>query len=163
METPTINDITPTIKSCVNSYLIAKVFAETMREKVNKVHREILTERPIYADKDDGRQIFESKYLYLCSDENLCEDFFREANIRLRKAGLKPPKMGDEFCPALVAERLLTEAEHALIEATREIFRDVTVYKLLCHGLDSFHKYIDLWCKVVINLPDYKPPKLRRA
>ena len=159
MKAPTIHDITPGIKSGVGGVLMARAYAETMRAQVDAVHREILTECPVYADRwGETHQILNSGDLYKSSDEVLCRDFYDEANHRLRKVGLKPQSMHDDHCPALVAERLLTIAESALIEAAAEVFEGITVNRLICAGLDKYRRWVDMLCRVVVNLPDFKNP-----
>jgi hypothetical protein len=164
---PRIEDITPEIKSAVGTYLLAKAYAQTMREAVNLIHREILVECPIFADDTErrgnhkGKQILSSGQLYLCSNEALCDDFYAESNTRLRKVGLKPDAMPDDHCPALVAENLERLAAQSLIESAQVVFHGLTVQKLLCAGLDKYNQYIDLLCRLVVSMPDFKAPILR--
>lgn len=163
--------LTPALKSSVNAYVLARAYAETMRERVNEVHREILAECPLYADlrarngqEEDATQIFESKDLYLCSWELGVTDFYKISNFELRKRGLKPDNMPDDHCPALVAEHLQTKTEWILIEAGAEAigqedpkgFND----KLCCAGMDKRREFIDLLCKFVINAPGYRAPNI---
>ena len=157
--------LTPGVKSAVRAYLMARAYAETMREKVDEVYREILTECPVYADQfGHTEQILNSKDLYLCSDDTLCQDAFEIANHRLRAVGLKPDNMPDSHCPALVAENIQMEAEQLVIDNMAEAlgqegkkpgdFR----HRLICSGLDKYHQFIDLACKLVINAPGFEPP-----
>ena len=44
------NKITPALKSSVNAYLMARAFAETEREKVDTIQREILETAAYYSD-----------------------------------------------------------------------------------------------------------------
>ncbi len=162
---PKIQDmLTPEIRSCVNAYLMARAYAETMREKVDAIHREILTECPIYADKHEGRQIFKSGDLYLCTNDALCQDFYEEADKRLRAAKLKPDNMPVDHCPALVAEHLQVKTEWLLIGAAGEPF-GITNDKLLCtpNGLENRQKFIDLVVSLIVNQPDFKNPLTGKA
>lgn len=153
--------ITHAVKTMVSAYLMTKAHAEVVRKKIDKINREILEECPIYADKhgdEDRRQILESKHLYLCSDKALLEDFYEESHKRYTEAGfdVKPG-----YSPALIAENMLVNIEHQLIEAASKMFPGITVNKLLCAGLETYHKYIDLLCKAVINSPGFTKPKLK--
>ena len=159
---PSIKDIdTPAVHSLVSAYLMARTYAECQRERVNAIHLEILTECPIYADKDNGQAITRSCDLYLTSDDQACTDFYAEANARLRHAGIKPTEMADEFCPALVAENLLRTTERALIDESGKPF-GVSADSLLCarNGLENWKKWIDLVCKLIVNLPNFEAPKI---
>lgn len=160
----TPDSITPAIKSGVNAVLIARAYAETMRTEVNKVYAEILTECPVYADRwGETKQILNPDDLYLCGNEDLVADAYAEANVRLRKLGLKPAEMLDDNCPALVAETLLIDAQHVLVGAAEEVFQGITIDKLLCAGLDKYKQWIDLLCGLVISLPDFHNPLTGKA
>ena len=159
----TVKDITPAMRSSVKAYLLSRAYAKTMRAAVDKVHREILTECPIYRDKHTGRrgpggaQIFKSSDLYLCSNDNICQDFYNEADYRLRKAGLKPDDMLKDYCPALVAEHLQMDAEHLVIESTAEMLGEEDfLHRLLCNGMDKYHKFINLVTGMIVNMPNFE-------
>lgn len=159
----TIKDIdTPAVHSLVRAYLLARTFAEVQRERVDAIHLAILTECPIYADQfDTTEQITHSKDLYLSSDEAACQDFYAESDARLRKAGIKPADMPRDYCPALVAENLLRKIERELIDVSGKPF-GVDADGLLCArgGLDNWKQWIDLVCKLIVNLPNFEAPKL---
>lgn len=159
----TIKDIdTPAVHSMVRAYLMARTFAECQRERVDEIHLAILTECPIYADmRDGGEAITRSKDLYLTTDEAACQDFYAEADARLRKAGIKPADMPRDHCPALVAENLLRKIERELIDVSGKPF-GVTADKLLCarNGLENWKQWVDLVCKLIVNLPNFEAPKL---
>ena len=152
--TEKITDIaTHEVTRYVEAYLVARAYAETMREEVNKIYRDILTECPVCAD--DGTQILSPDRLYLCSDDDLVRDVYAEANKREREAGLKPADMPNDYCPALVAETLKIEAENRLIEAAgRPLGIDNNT--LLCAGLDKRQRFIDLVVGLVLSLPNFK-------
>jgi hypothetical protein len=157
--------ITPEVKSYVNAYLMARAFAETMRAKVDAIHREILTQCPIYADvHGHTQQIFESKDLYLCSNDALCQEFYEEADKRLRSAKLKPDDMPVTHCPALVAEYLQTKCEWALIETAGKPF-GITNNGLLASkdGLKNRQQFIDLTVRLIVSTPGFKNPLTGKA
>ena len=157
--------ITPELKSCVNAYLMARAHAEVMRTKVDEIHRQILTECPIYADVH-GRteQIFKSGDLYMCSNDALCRDFYDEADKRLRAAKLKPSDMPVDHCPALVAEHLQTKTEWMLIESAGTPF-GITNDLLLSqpHGMEQRQKFIDLVVRLIVSTPGFKNPLTGKA
>jgi hypothetical protein len=155
MKKPTIKDInTPETIALVKAYLKARAYAETMRAKVDEIHREILTECPIYADKrDGGDQILESKNLYLSNDDAACEDFYEESDRQLRAAGLKPDEMKRDFCPALVAEGLLRNASAALVDHSGKPF-GLDNDRILCSsdGLNNRQKWIDNIVNLILSM-----------
>jgi len=156
-------------RSAVTAYLLQRTRAEVMRKHVDAVHREILEECPIYADIDhdggapNGKQILRSKDLYLCSDEALCEDFYNEADHRLRACGLKPETMERDFCPALVEERKRIETEWFLINEVAGPTFGVDNDGLLSIGLEKRQQFIDLIVGAVVNTPGFKHPLTNEA
>lgn len=155
---PKISEVaTPAVQSYVRAYLMARAYSETMREAVDKVHAAILDQCPIYADLPgtSGERITKGKHLYLSTDEAKCADFYAEADKRLRACGLKPADMPAEYCPALVAENLLSKASRCLIDEAGKPF-DLDADKLLCGGLKNWEKFIDLTVGLVVNLPGFK-------
>lgn len=162
MKKPALNEVvTPEVKSLVNAYLLQRALAETMREKVDAVYREILTEIPVYAE-DRGDRVYTYQLLYLCSDDALCEKIYAEGNKRLRALKLKPDDMPDGYCPALVAEDKQVKIETALIDAAGAKF-GIDSDKLLCAGLKTRQEFIDLVVKLVVSLPGFKNPLTGKA
>ena len=154
------NKVTPALKSAANAYLLARAYHETMREKVDEVYREILTEIPVYADQfDHTEQILDVKNLYLCSDDEECKDVYAEGNKRLREMGLKPDDMPDSHCPALVAERDQRDAERAIFEAASVMLElELTGQELnnglLCmkKGLEKRQEFIDATVGLILSV-----------
>jgi hypothetical protein len=164
MTQPTLKDFTtPEVKAAVDAYLLAVVYAETMREKVNAVYHDILTEYPVYNDRrapsdrscSDGAQILDPDQLYMSSDDDLVKKIYAEGNKRLRAAGIKPDSMSDDHCPALVAHHLQIQAENALIEVSGKAV-GVTLEKLSL--LEHRRKWIELVVGLVTSLPSFKNP-----
>jgi hypothetical protein len=152
--------VTPALKSCVGTYLLARAAAEVLREKVDKVYREILTERPVYADKlENSRQIFKGDDLYLVSDDVVCQQIYAEADRRLRALKIKPDEMPSDYCPALVAEELQRKSEFALIEEAGQPF-GITYDRLMSskNPMKNRQDFIDLTTRLVVSLPDFKNP-----
>ena len=164
----TVADITPAIKQSVQAVLLARAYAETMRARVDKIQREILAECPVRTAPEHLEQdptlpqyITEPKDTFLGTDMD-CEDYFAECNTRERAAGLKPDSMPDEHCPALVAEDIQRKAEWVLCGAAEEVF-GVSQSDVLCAGLDKYRQWLDLLCKLVVNLPDFRNPLTGKA
>ena len=154
---PKLKDVlTPELCSLVSAYLTTRAFAETMREKVEEVYREVLTQCPVYANTF-GRteQILSSGELYMCSDEALVQDVYDEVDKRLRARKLKPADMKAEYCPALVAENLQITAENLLIESAGAPF-GITSSNL--YSLENRQKFIDLNVQLVVSSTGFKNP-----
>jgi hypothetical protein len=166
----TAKDVTPALKSSVNAYLVARAFAEVMRERVNVVYQEVLQIHPLYEDmetrrrgKREPKRIFNPDRMYLSTDEETCSEVYAEVNLTLRERGIKQPETPDDHCPALVAEHLQTKAEHLIIESAAEMLKvgiDAGEFqnKLLCMGLDKYREFIHLCVGLVVKLPDFKKP-----
>lgn len=152
-----ITDITPAIKSSVNAVLMAKVFAQVEREKIDAMNRDILTTDVYLSTSSPQNQekvrITESQDSWLLCDAD-AKTYYAVRDFRIKQMGydLKPG-----HCPALIAENVLTDTEHLLVEVAKPVF-GVDLHDLLCAGMDKYHKYIDLLCKLVVSMPGFKNP-----
>jgi hypothetical protein len=149
--------VSEALTSEVNAVLITRAHAEVMREKIDKVHAEIIDDLDIR--DDDGNPIAEPRWYWRMADKYTAE-YYAECDRRNREMGydLEPG-----FCPALIAEDLQRKAEHNLIAAAAEFFGpSFTVNNLLCcrNGLEKLREAIDLLCKLVINAPGYRKPRI---
>lgn len=148
--------ISPEVISYVKSYLMARARAETLREAVDNIYREILKEKPVYITEGfgshTGERITEGFDLYLCTDKEAAE-IYAEADKRERANGIKPKEMQTDYCPALVAENLQREVENLLINASGKPI-GVSCSDLI--GLDLRRKWIDLIVKAVVNMPYFR-------
>lgn len=168
MKKLSISDITPEIKTCVSTYLLARILAECEREKVDTIETEILETANYYTSEKwservcgKRERILVPKDTYLM-DEADYKDYRAEVVKRMIQAGYsdKEYRLSEGYCPALIAESMLVDAEHALIDATKTVFPEISVHKLLCHypGVETMHKYTDIWVSMVVSLPDFKNP-----
>ena len=153
MKQLTQKDVTDDVKSAVNTYLVARAYAETMRDQVDTIDREILVKYPLYDGRHNkGRQILEGKDVYLCIEKENIKFYYAEADQRLKELGIKPEAMDLDHCPALVAEDIQRNASGILIRAAVEMldlddkpeaFRN----NLLCLGMKKYREFIDLVVK----------------
>lgn len=143
------------IETPVNTVLMATAYARTMREKCDKIQRQLL-ESGRYGG--DGNP----KTTYLLPDEASAR-YFADLDAAYREAGWTDLEPG--YCPALIAEDLQRQAERALIESARVAFPDVTVDRLLCapRGLEKLREYLDLLIKLVVNRDEYRAPAIPTA
>lgn len=165
----TANDVTPAVISAVNAVLMARAYAETMREKIDKIQRAILEECPLKTARKwlDNKMtvpeyITDPKLTYLGEDSH-CEDYFAECNKRERAAGLKPNDMPDTHCPALVADDIQRNAEYLLLECAGEMLEVPDFAELANRRLETRKQAIDLLCGLVVNMPGYKNPLTGKA
>lgn len=169
----TIKDVTPGVKSAVNAYLMARAYAETMRQAVDKVHRGILMESPVtngleVEHGEPARLIIDPKDTWLCTDDAMIQDYYAECDKQLREKGLKPDDMPVDHCPALVAEHIQTQTEWLILDCAAEMMEigfdgKELNHRLLCKGLDTRREFIGLIVKLVVNLPDFKNPMKKAA
>ena len=161
----TPQDIPQSVKSAVNAYLMARTYAECMREKVNEVYKESLEIFPLYTDLerrggDKTQRIYDPSKMYLSKDEETCKDVYADVDFHLRKRNIKPESMPDGHSPALTAEHLQTQAQWLIIDTAGEMLGETGDFqhKLLCNGLDKYNQFIDLVVKMVVNMPGFKNP-----
>ena len=160
--------ITQNVKSAVNAYLLARTHAELQRERVDSLIKEILTTAKYYTDPKHmtrGRtqtMITDPKDTWLLSDKEHI-DYLLDLKASLQKAGYTIKTYDQEHsynCPALTAEDLQRETEGLLIDSAAEMLGENKDFrsKLLCAGLDKYHKFIDLVVRMVVNMPDFRNP-----
>jgi len=168
MKKLTTKDVTPGVKSAVNAYLMARVYAETMREEVDKIERAVLKECPLSNGREQKRgmpakEITDPKYTYHCTNEDELQDYYEECDKRERKASLKPDSMPFDHCPALVAENIQNKTQWLICDVAAEMLKmdfdgKELNHRLLCMGLDKYNQFIDLVVGLVVNLPGFKNP-----
>jgi hypothetical protein len=127
MKTPTLaqfkafsRDIAPAARAV----LMARVFAEMERERVNAYIRPIFESFKFEYGPDITRGhlsglIPDQKDLYLCEDENRLKDYYAECDRAHRDHGFTGP---DGHCPALVADNLAMRTESMLIDLAKDLF-----------------------------------------
>lgn len=102
--------------------VLAQAYAQTKRAQVDAYLAPIFEARtfPIRAEWADKAFTMRSYHdLYLCDDEVLCAEFYDRCDEAHRAHGWNGPK---GHCPALEAEYLLMQAEHALMDAADPLF-----------------------------------------
>jgi hypothetical protein len=159
-------DVTYALKSAVRAYLLARAYAETMREKVERCYREALEIFPLYEDRNvrnSKKRIYKSKYMYLSTDEETRAHIYEDVNFQLRKNGIKPDEMSDDHCPACVAEHLQAKTEWLICDAAAEMMRMGISGQDLCGklcgmGIEKYREFIDLNVRLVVSLPDFENP-----
>lgn len=165
------------LEPLVNSYLMAKAFAQCQREAVDKIERQVLSDNAFFADSDigraDGQRIYDPKRAYLMHDKDFLKYSstvraeLERGGFKIKQARNRDGKLSGErwnyCCPALLAESLERAARRVLVEvAAHELGLGEGFFdKLLCAGMDKLNTFVDLNCRLVVGLPGYKRPSLK--
>ncbi|GAF69900.1 unnamed protein product, partial [marine sediment metagenome] len=50
------------------------------------------------------------------------------------------------------------KTERLIIETTAEMLgeKDDFAHRLICHGIDKYYQFIDLVCKLIVNMPGFE-------
>jgi hypothetical protein len=155
----------PGLKPAVGTLLLAKVYAESERAIIDKMQRAVLNDRVFtmkveFLREGQNPRITDPSVAYLMRDADF--DFYHaECQRRIKAMGYDVPK---DHCPALIAERLLMEAEHAAIAAAAPItgISDALMIIRQKDGLAKYKKMVDLLCKLICSMPGYVPPQLQK-
>ena len=146
--------------AAVNALLLAQVYAEVTREKVDKIERQVLADEEFFAQprlpkgqRGPRFRVTEPKDAWLMEEDHFLIYHKRLQAIHLDN-GFADAAKG--YCPALVAEGLVSDCERLLIECAEPLFPGMTNHRLLCAGLDKRKEYLDLLVKLVVNAPNYR-------
>ena len=159
---------TTALKSAVNAYLMATAYAQTIREKVDEIERDVLAQCPLKVAEEwkDGlgdipELITDPKYVYLADlQSEEYKEHMNENRKRQEEAGLRKNIKNPDFCPALVAESLVRQTKRLIVEIGADFIErpELTPDKLLSSGLKNYNKFVDLCCSLIVNEPGYKSP-----
>jgi hypothetical protein len=152
----------PMTVALVDSYLVTRAEAETLRGIVDRIYTDYLTDHPIRVAakwRESSREMQEfitgSNDSYLADDAEW-EGLFIEIDKRTRAAGIKPDSMERDYCPALVAENNAREAARQLVKHAAPMF-DVN-FDSLMGSLENYYKFRDLVVSAVVSHPSYISP-----
>lgn len=136
----------------------AMAYVETIRPVVVGYQKQILADMKAHIAQKNiirGREdevIIDPNHTYLMEDDDF-QEYIDECHSEAIKHGFQVKERG--YCPLLVAEHLLTQAQHLLIH-TMEPITGIKVNDLFHHGLKDYHNYIELTLKLVANMADEK-------
>lgn len=135
----------PDITDAAVTVLANRAVAEVMRERIDAIERQLLTEYELYTDPEmnpdnPNARITNPDDTWLAVADSL-PAYYAARTAAIAAAGYDTT--GDT-CPALVAEHKVTLSEHALIEriATIPGMEAITVNALLCEGIDTYREFI---------------------
>lgn len=141
----------------VAELLVLRAKAQILREEIDEIHRQVLSERdyfmtfPARGDRPERKEkMTERSYAFLLSDEDAAHYFARVEEIVQAdpRYDVKPG-----YCPALIAESAVRDAERALVDKSSQ-WLGATANDLLCsrNGLDRYRRYVDLLCGLCASL-----------
>lgn len=153
----------------VNDLLVAMVFAKAERKRVDPIMRKVLAEGNYTGRKPLRDGTYGPDFRVLDLDDTMflirgdSEAYHGRLNSIHLANGFADAAKG--YCPALVAERNVTKAEWALIDAALEFFPSADNDSLLLGtkekgGLETRREYLDSLIGLVVNSPGYRKPKL---
>lgn len=135
----------PDITDAAVTVLANRAVAEVMRERIDAIERQLLTEYELYTDPEmnpdnPNTRITEPNDTWLAGMAAI-PAYCAARTAAITAAGYDTT--GDT-CPALVAEHKVTLSEHALIERVATIpgMEAITVNALLCEGIDTYREFI---------------------
>lgn len=168
MDKAKMKSIAKSLIPTVCEYLAVKAVAEIEREKVDREAVRILMENEYFSTdsrRGERERITEKRYDWLMSEEDL-HDYLTKLRAALEAIGYQIKQGHDEpawsyYCPALVAKNALMEVEYRLVDQAAEALEGGADFrhKLLCAGLDEYHKFVDLTLKFVVNSPGFPKSK----
>lgn len=146
-------EITSEIKMASLAVIEAKSLAVKERAIINKMEKAIVTlpdgsprfkvaEEWVTSETPE-RWITKLTHTYLMSDAD-SKIYHSECKSGIEKMGYVVPK---DCCPALIAERDLTTAQHTLIEKAEPVF-EITMTQLFSrgNGLEDYNAYVTALC-----------------
>jgi hypothetical protein len=159
----------------VNAYLLARTFAECEREKVDAIQQHLLNTASYFtADEHNNRgmkkeRITDPKYAWLMAESEFHE-YWSDVRKALEDKGyvIQPAKDAkgywDYYCPACTAESLQNDTEHLIVDQYAELQgEEEFLHRLICAGMETYHKFIDLTVGFVVNSPGFVPPEIKKG
>lgn len=160
--------LTAELQSAVNTYLMARVQAETLKPIIRQIEADLLREIPVHYDPKwrempqragaeglEGR-IFDPDRVYLGTDEETAIYF--EALDGKKQERFPDANRPKNHCPYLVADHLRVQAENLMLDAAVAVHGFPQLESQKLYG-DNHRKAVDLILKLVINHPQFKAPK----
>ena len=145
---------TATVRPVAAAVLVAKAEAEVLREKVDAIKAEILAVGEYMSEPLEGRgKSIPARRITKPKEDWLIEDWapynaLVDARVRAEVPGAADLEEG--YCPALVAESKLRDAEQRLLEATAPLL-NITASQIN-RSLDTRAKWLDTWLGACVNL-----------
>lgn len=149
----TARELASALMEDVAELLILRAKADVLNEEIGAIHDRVLNARVYMAHiaKRGDRparsyRITKRGESFLMSEEDSAH-YFATVDALIQADPRYDVKA--EYCPALIAESAVRNAERALVDKSSR-WLGVTTDDLLCskNGLERYRKYIDLLCKL---------------
>lgn len=132
---------TKALRPAVDAYLTARAASEVLREKVDAIKTQILSER-VYVDECSGGRVLLPRFDWCMTDEDHTDYL---GTLAERVAVAIPHDLPEDHCPALVAEGVTRDAAAAVLEILSTLF----AADFNRATLDDQSKALDLACGLV--------------
>lgn len=138
----------PKTRQCVADVHAARRNADRLRDELDRnVYRPLLAEAQLRETRNgrEGPVITEVERLYLSEDDEGCRKFYNACSDRIEQLGYDVER---GYCPALIAQRRLMEAQKALVSHLQRWFPEMS-WEALCNRMGSLDEYLSLICGAV--------------
>lgn len=143
------------LNSAVNAYLMARTLFEVEKKKMDKLDAE-LTSEMVLTNRYTGERITNHELNWQMTDEQ-ARPYYDERNRRLKAMGYDLPA---DYCPACMAEHTMIKAKRLVLEVASEYMPKLDPQGLLCAGMETYNKAVELCVGLCVNHPNYRKPKL---
>ena len=159
-----IPQITPELKSAVETYFLAKAYEETIRPIVEGYRTQILLENNFeYRDdlfeserrKPDSKFVKDEKDTYLMKDEQFTV-YLGLVHEQHLSHGFDVKEFG--YCPLLIAEDNTRKAKRLVLESAEYIWSEHI--EKLPYKMDHYNKLFDMIVGLVVKLADIDSQKI---
>lgn len=141
-----VKQIVTAIEKEVQNLLLAKSFAKKEENRVNEYINPIFNKYN-FIDFRTNEKICDQEQLYRSNQEDEIQRFFKECDEAHRQNGFNG---GFGCCPALIAKNEINTAEKNLIDKAEKFF-NTSHQDLVCFGMNTYHKYVDLLVNLVLS------------
>lgn len=147
--------ITPDMIRAAKTVFFAMACAETIRPIVEEYKARIIRENKWkISDEWASRGVIvpfdivtDPNDIYLLNNAD-AQEYYKLLDIEKEKAGFKSLETG--YCPLLIADHAVTQAEHILIETMKPITKlDPDQLLGRADGIETYEKYIDLTLRLL--------------
>jgi hypothetical protein len=141
--------------SAVRAVLLAETLLAHRKALVAPLQQQCIAEVPLYADLSDGQPITTMANAYLCTDEAALAKLYDLYKTKLRAAGgcgLSDADIEKGYCPELVADQLLIQAQNALID----LVGDIVGLSRTALDLKQRKRVIELTLAQVVAHPNFR-------
>ena len=142
------------VVAATETVLLAQAWVDTVKPIVIGYQTEILASMKARTDKQhrayDDFIVLNPEHTYMMSEVDF-QTYITLTRIHQDKAGLITESR--DFCPLLVAESLLSDAQNVLVDILEPI-TGLSAHLLICNGMKSYKQYLEIclsWLARFVN------------